>query len=92
MSLREPNEVFQEKYEKELERSCNFKKGIATLKETMRNKENRLDELRSKLHTVINAEETLSNLNKKQQKKTRISQCTNSEEEVIMMHERNKMK
>ena len=41
---------------KELERSYNFKKEIATPKEAMRNKENELDEWSYKLHTVTNAE------------------------------------
>ena len=59
--MRAPNEVFQEKYEKELERSCNFKKEIATLKETIQNTENEFNELRSKVDTVTNAEETPSN-------------------------------
>ena len=44
VSKREPNEMFQEKYEKELERFCNFNKEIATLiKKNLRNKENELD-------------------------------------------------
>ena len=86
ISLREPNEVLQEKHEKELERSCNLKKEIATLKETIRNKENEHDELRSKLYTEANAEETPSNLNKKKQEKRRIGESTNSEKEVKMMH------
>ena len=43
ISKREPNEVFQEKYEKKLEMSCDFNKEIATLKKTIRNKENELD-------------------------------------------------
>lgn len=53
----------------------------------MRNKENKLGELRVKLHSVTNAEETPSNLNKKKQKKRRIGEFTNSEEEVRMMNE-----
>ena len=53
--------MFQEKNEEKLERSCNFKIEIATLKETIQNKENELGELGSKLHTVTNAEETQRN-------------------------------
>ena len=53
----------------------------------MRNKEDKLGELRAKLHSVTNAEETPSNLNKKKQKKRRIGEFTNSEEEVRMMNE-----
>ena len=79
-------------FKKSIRKNCNFKKEITTLEETIRNKENWLDELRSRLHTVINAEETPSNLNKRQQKKTWIDESTNNEEEVIMMHERNKIK
>ena len=78
ISMREPNEKFQEKHKKELEKSRNFKKEIANLKETMRNKENELDELRSKLHTMTNAEQTPLNLNNKKQKKKRIGEFTNS--------------
>ena len=78
IGMREPNEKFQEKHEKELERSCNFKKEIANLKETMRNKENELDELRSKLYTMTNAEQTPLNLNNKKQKKKRIGEFTKS--------------
>ena len=79
-------------FKKSIRKNCNFKKEIVTLEETIQNKENWLDKLRSRLHTVINAEETPSNLNKRQQKTTKIDESTNNEEEVIMMHERNKIK
>lgn len=70
INRREPNEVFQEKYEKELERFCNLKKEIATLKEALQNKGNELYKMRFKLNTMTNAEETPSNLNKKKQKRS----------------------
>ena len=67
--------------------SSNSRKEIATLEETIRNKENEPCELGSKLHTLTNAEETPSNVNKKKQKERRSGEFTKSEVEVIMMHE-----
>ena len=61
--------MFQEKYERELERFCNFKKEIPTLKEAIQKKGYELDKLRFKLYTMTNAEETSSNSNKKKQEK-----------------------
>ena len=46
ISLRAQKEVFQEKYEQELQRSSDFKKEITSLNKTIR-------ELKTKLHTMV---------------------------------------
>ena len=62
------------------------------MKETIQNNENKLDELRFKLHTVTNAEETPSNLNKKKRKKRNIGESNYSEKDIIIMHEDERQK